>query len=138
DRQEGAARPVGGGESVTWQDPELRTDYAPAEAEHPGEYPFTRGVSPEPKVWIMGQYAGFGTAKESNERFRSLLDAGVTGFSVAMDLPSQMGKIGRASCRERDWTSVCARTGSEKCVNVSWRFMSNSQARKINVTLTVQ
>ncbi|USQ78962.1 methylmalonyl-CoA mutase family protein [Ornithinimicrobium faecis] len=76
---------------MMWQDPELRTDYAPAEAEHPGDYPFTRGVSAEPKVWIMGQYAGFGTAKESNERFRSLLDAGVTGFSVALDLPSQMG-----------------------------------------------
>lgn len=76
---------------MNWQDPELRTDYAPAEAEHPGEFPFTRGVSAEPKVWIMGQYAGFGTARESNERFRSLLDAGVTGFSVAMDLPSQMG-----------------------------------------------
>lgn len=76
---------------MSWPDPTLRTDYAPPEAEHPGDYPFTRGVSAEPKVWIMGQYAGFGTAKESNERFRSLLDAGVTGFSVAMDLPSQMG-----------------------------------------------
>jgi methylmalonyl-CoA mutase N-terminal domain/subunit len=69
----------------------LRTDYAPAEAEHPGEFPFTRGVSPEPKPWVMGQYAGFGTARESNQRFRKLLDAGVTGFSVAMDLPTQMG-----------------------------------------------
>ena len=76
---------------MSWEDPVLRTDYAPAEAEHPGQYPYTRGVSDEPKVWIMGQYAGFGTARESNERFRALLDAGVTGFSVAMDLPSQMG-----------------------------------------------
>lgn len=76
---------------MTWDDPTLRTDYAPADAEHPGDYPYTRGVSAEPAVWIMGQYAGFGTAKESNERFRSLLDAGVTGFSVALDLPSQMG-----------------------------------------------
>ncbi|MDO5740034.1 MAG: methylmalonyl-CoA mutase family protein [Ornithinimicrobium sp.] len=76
---------------MSWEDPQLRVDYAPEEAEHPGEYPYTRGVSAEPKVWIMGQYAGFGTAKESNARFRSLLDAGVTGFSVAMDLPSQMG-----------------------------------------------
>jgi methylmalonyl-CoA mutase N-terminal domain/subunit len=72
-------------------DPDLRTDYAPADAEHPGEYPYTRGVSPEPKPWIMGQYAGFGTPAESNERFRRLLDAGVTGFSVALDLPTQMG-----------------------------------------------
>lgn len=76
---------------MSWEDPTLRTDYAPAEAEHPGDYPYTRGVSAQPKVWIMGQYAGFGSAKESNARFRALLDAGVTGFSVAMDLPSQMG-----------------------------------------------
>jgi methylmalonyl-CoA mutase N-terminal domain/subunit len=69
----------------------LRSDYAPTGAEHPGEFPYTRGVSPEPKPWVMGQYAGFGTARESNQRFRSLLAAGVTGFSVAMDLPTQMG-----------------------------------------------
>ena len=73
------------------QPPRLRSDYAPEDAEHPGDYPFTRGVSPEPKPWIMGQYAGFGTPRESNERFRTLLSAGVTGFSVAMDLPTQMG-----------------------------------------------
>lgn len=72
-------------------DPGLRVDYAPDEAEHPGEYPYTRGISAEPKPWIMGQYAGFGTPRESNERFRRLLDAGVTGFSVALDLPTQMG-----------------------------------------------
>ena len=71
--------------------PCLRPDYAPASAEHPGDYPFTRGVSPEPKPWIMGQYAGFGTPRESNQRFHTLLEAGVTGFSVALDLPTQMG-----------------------------------------------
>ena len=71
--------------------PRLRPDYAPDGAEHPGRYPFTRGVSAEPKPWIMGQYAGFGTARESNQRFHRLLDAGVTGFSVALDLPTQMG-----------------------------------------------
>ncbi len=70
---------------------ELKPDYAPEGAEHPGEFPYTRGVSAEPKPWIMGQYSGFGTPKESNQRFRALLDAGVTGFSVAMDLPTQMG-----------------------------------------------
>lgn len=71
--------------------PELRPDYAPASADHPGEYPFTRGVSPLPQPWIMGQYAGYGTPAESNQRFRRLLDAGVTGFSVALDLPTQLG-----------------------------------------------
>jgi methylmalonyl-CoA mutase N-terminal domain/subunit len=76
---------------MTRQRPRLSVDYAPDSAEHPGEFPYTRGISAEPKPWIMGQYAGFGTARESNARFRSLLDAGVTGFSVAMDLPTQMG-----------------------------------------------
>ncbi|MGZ4474059.1 MAG: acyl-CoA mutase large subunit family protein [Nocardioidaceae bacterium] len=69
----------------------LRTDYAPDGAERPGEYPYTRGVSAEPRPWIMGQYAGFGTAADSNRRFKALLDAGVTGFSVALDLPTQLG-----------------------------------------------
>ncbi|MGS2618973.1 acyl-CoA mutase large subunit family protein [Micromonospora sp. LZ34] len=69
----------------------LKVDYAPAGAERPGEYPYTRGVSAEPKPWIMGQYAGFGTAADSNRRFKALLEAGVTGFSVALDLPTQMG-----------------------------------------------
>ncbi len=69
----------------------LLADYAPEGAERPGMYPFTRGVSAEPRPWIMGQYAGFGTAADSNRRFRALLDAGVTGFSVALDLPTQMG-----------------------------------------------
>ena len=69
----------------------LRPDYAPEGGEHPGEFPYTRGISAEPAPWIMGQYAGFGTAAETNGRFRALLDAGVTGFSVALDLPTQMG-----------------------------------------------
>jgi methylmalonyl-CoA mutase N-terminal domain/subunit len=69
----------------------LRADYAPDRAEHPGDFPYTRGISARPGPWIMGQYAGFGTAAETNRRFRALLDAGVTGFSVALDLPTQMG-----------------------------------------------
>ena len=59
--------------------------------EQPGQYPFTRGISADPGVWTMGQYAGFGTASETNARFRSLLAQGLTGFSVALDLPTQMG-----------------------------------------------
>lgn len=64
---------------------------APDGAERPGEFPYTRGISADPKPWIMGQYAGFGTPAQTNARFRALLDAGVTGFSVALDLPTQMG-----------------------------------------------
>ncbi len=60
----------------------------------PGHYPFTRGVQPtmyRGRFWTMRQYAGFGTAKESNERYKYLLSAGQTGLSVAFDLPTQMG-----------------------------------------------
>ncbi|MBI4925016.1 MAG: methylmalonyl-CoA mutase [Bdellovibrio sp.] len=59
-----------------------------------GEYPFTRGVKPDmyrSKLWTMRQYAGFGTAEESNQRYRYLLAHGTTGLSVAFDLPTQLG-----------------------------------------------
>ncbi len=60
----------------------------------PGEYPYTRGVYPtmyRGRLWTMRQYAGFGTAEETNSRFRYLLSQGQTGLSVAFDLPTQMG-----------------------------------------------
>ncbi len=60
----------------------------------PGEFPFTRGVYREmyrSRLWTMRQYAGFGTAEESNRRYRYLLSQGTTGLSVAFDLPTQMG-----------------------------------------------
>ncbi len=60
----------------------------------PGEYPFTRGVYPtmyRGRLWTMRQYAGFGSAEESNERYRYLLSQGITGLSVAFDLPTQIG-----------------------------------------------
>ena len=60
----------------------------------PGSYPFTRGVYPSMytgRPWTMRQYAGFGTAKESNQRYHQLVKAGTGGLSVAFDLPTQMG-----------------------------------------------
>ena len=66
----------------------------------PGAYPYTRGVYPTMytgRPWTMRQYAGFGTAAESNERYRQLLAAGTTGLSVAFDLPTQMGYDSSAS-----------------------------------------
>src|SRR5881392_2041187 len=62
--------------------------------ELPGEFPFTRGVQPDMyrgKLWTMRQYAGFSTAEESNKRYHYLLAHGVSGLSVAFDLPTQMG-----------------------------------------------
>jgi methylmalonyl-CoA mutase, N-terminal domain len=61
----------------------------------PGAYPFTRGVYPSMytgRPWTMRQYAGFGTAEETNRRYHYLLGQGTTGLSVAFDLPTQMGR----------------------------------------------
>ncbi|MGH7656657.1 MAG: methylmalonyl-CoA mutase family protein, partial [Gemmatimonadales bacterium] len=60
----------------------------------PGAFPFTRGIYPTmytSRPWTMRQYAGFGTAEETNLRFRRLLEAGQSGLSTAFDLPTQMG-----------------------------------------------
>jgi methylmalonyl-CoA mutase N-terminal domain/subunit len=75
----------------------LEPIYGPGEVslpEPPGTFPFTRGIHPtmyRGRLWTMRQYAGFGTAAETNKRFRELLAAGQTGLSVAFDLPTQMG-----------------------------------------------
>lgn len=60
----------------------------------PGEFPFTRGITSElyrEKIWVMGQYSGFASAEEANQRYRYLIEQGQTGFSIALDLPTQMG-----------------------------------------------
>jgi methylmalonyl-CoA mutase N-terminal domain/subunit len=91
---------------------------APANLGFPGEYPFTRGVQPtmyRGRFWTMRQYAGFGSAKDSNQRYHALLKSGQTGLSVAFDLPTQMGydadsprakgevgKVGVSICSVRD------------------------------------
>jgi methylmalonyl-CoA mutase, N-terminal domain len=69
-------------------------DSATSQIGLPGQYPFTRGVYPSMyrgRLWTMRQFAGFGTAEETNERFRYLLDHGQTGLSTAFDMPSLMG-----------------------------------------------
>ncbi|TMM11804.1 MAG: methylmalonyl-CoA mutase [Actinobacteria bacterium] len=61
----------------------------------PGEFPFTRGIHPDmyrSRLWTMRQYAGYATAKETNERFRYLIEHGSTGLSMAFDLPTQLGR----------------------------------------------
>jgi methylmalonyl-CoA mutase N-terminal domain/subunit len=84
---------------TTWGG-ERRRLYGPADVppgvadERPGEYPFTRGVHASmyrSRLWTMRQYAGFGSAAETNKRYRFLLEQGQTGLSVAFDLPTQMG-----------------------------------------------
>ena len=75
--------------------PESLRDFDPAtELAGPGEYPFTRGVYPgmyTRRPWTIRQYAGFSTAADSNRRYHQLIEAGTTGLSVAVDLPTQMG-----------------------------------------------
>ena len=88
---------------LTSSEIEVKPVYDPSDLTHfdlkndlgtPGDYPFTRGIYPtmyRGKLWTMRQYAGFGTAKESNTRYRFLLSQGQTGLSVAFDLPTQIG-----------------------------------------------
>jgi len=88
---------------VTVSDTEVNRLYTPEDMKDinfeesigfPGVYPYTRGVQPtmyRGRLWTMRQYAGFGNAKESNERYKFLLQKGQTGLSIAFDLPTQMG-----------------------------------------------
>jgi methylmalonyl-CoA mutase N-terminal domain/subunit len=74
--------------------PVYRAEDAGPPAPDPGRYPYTRGIYPEMyrrRLWTMRQYAGFATARETNQRFRYLLAQGQTGLSVAFDLPTQLG-----------------------------------------------
>jgi methylmalonyl-CoA mutase N-terminal domain/subunit len=86
-RHPSAASPVRTPGDLTGWDPETELGF-------PGEFPFTRGIQPtmyRGRLWTMRQYAGFGSAQESNARYRYLLANGVSGLSVAFDLPTQMG-----------------------------------------------
>jgi len=73
---------------------ELPASYAVPGGETPGTYPYTRGRTERgylDEFWVMGQYSGFATPRETNARFKQLLEAGQTGLSIALDLPTQMG-----------------------------------------------
>jgi methylmalonyl-CoA mutase N-terminal domain/subunit len=75
-------------------DPVYKPEDVAADPENPGEFPFTRGIRSDmyrSKLWTMRQYAGFSTAAESNKRYHYLLGQGVSGLSVAFDLPTQIG-----------------------------------------------
>ncbi len=80
---------------TTYSGIEVEPVYGPPEAERPGEYPFTRGPYADmyrSKLWTMRMFAGFGTAIDTNRRFRDLLAAGGDGLSTAFDLPTLMGR----------------------------------------------
>src|SRR4051794_11663948 len=81
--------------TIHYADPDSLSDWDPvSDLGFPGSFPYTRGIQPtmyRARLWTMRQYAGFGTAAESNRRYRYLLAHGVSGLSVAFDLPTQMG-----------------------------------------------
>ena len=100
----------------------------PEAISEPGHFPFTRGLHPSGyrgRLWTMRQYAGFGTAAESNRRYRYLLEHGTSGLSVAFDLPTQIGydsddpralgevgRVGVAIAASRTWSSCSTRSRS--------------------------
>ena len=116
-------RPVYGADDLVGFDPAKQLG-------EPGEHPFTRGVYPtmyRGRLWTMRQYAGIGTAEETNRRFRYLLDQGQTGLSVAFDLPTQMGstRIIRAR-RARSARRACRSTRSTTWSGCSRRSRSTA------------
>jgi len=105
--------------------------------EIPGEFPYTRGVYRDMyrgRLWTMRQYAGFGTAEESNKRYRYLLSQGITGLSVAFDLPTQMGmdsdhplaagEVGRVG------VAICALPDME-------RLFDGIELEKVSTSMTI-
>src|SRR5688572_3962495 len=88
-------------------DPDALSSWDPTkDLSFPAAFPFTRGIQPNMyrgRLWTMRQYAGFGTAAESNQRYRYLLSQGVSGLSVAFDLPTQMGTTPITSSRREKW-----------------------------------
>ena len=99
----GRKAPGSGALDRTISDHPLKTIYGPEDVAHldlardlayPGEYPYTRGIHPtmyRERLWTMRQFAGFGNAKQTNERYHFLLGSGQTGLSVAFDMPTLMG-----------------------------------------------
>ena len=84
----------------------------------PGAYPFTRGIQPtmyRGRLWTMRQYSGFATAEETNALYKYLLQAGQTGLSVAMDLPTKSAKSVSRSIRCRIWKIFLTVFRSIKC-----------------------
>lgn len=98
-------KPLAGADPTTMSGIPIQALYTPADAARggeaaerigpPGDYPYTRGIHSDmyrAKVWTMRQFAGFGTARQTNERFKYLLEHGQTGLSTAFDLPTLMGR----------------------------------------------
>jgi len=103
----------------------------------PGQFPFTRGIYPEmyiKRLWTMRQYAGFTTAEESNKRFQYLLDHGVTGLSVAFDLPTQIGYDSDNPMAEGEVGKVGVPVTSRREIGL---LFDNMPLDKVSVSMTI-
>ncbi|MCK4457800.1 MAG: methylmalonyl-CoA mutase, partial [Thermoplasmata archaeon] len=112
------------------------TDFA-RDIGFPGEFPFTRGVYPtmyRSRLWTMRQYAGFGTAKESNTRYKFLIGQGQTGLSVAFDLPTQMGYDSDHTMARGEVGKVGVATSSLKDMEV---LFSGISLDKVSTSMTI-
>ena len=109
----------------------------PMKKEDPGKYPFTRGLYSDmyrKKLWTMRQYAGFTTAEESNKRFQYLLDHGVTGLSVAFDLPTQIGYDSDNPMAEGEVGKVGVPVTSRREIGL---LFDNMPLNKVSVSMTI-
>ena len=109
----------------------------PMKKEDPGKYPFTRGLYSDmyrKKLWTMRQYAGFTTAEESNKRFQYLLDHGVTGLSVAFDLPTQIGYDSDNPMAEGEVGKVGVPVTSRREIGL---LFDNIPLDKVSVSMTI-
>ena len=109
----------------------------PMKKEDPGKYPFTRGLYSKmyrKKLWTMRQYSGFTTAEESNKRFQYLLDHGVTGLSVAFDLPTQIGYDSDNPMAEGEVGKVGVPVTSRREIGL---LFDNMPLDKVSVSMTI-
>ena len=103
----------------------------------PGQYPFTRGIYDEmyrDNLWIMGQYSGFSTPEEANKRYRYLIEQGQTGFSIALDLPTQMGYDSDSRMAEGEVGKVGVSINSLADIETLFEGIDLKKVRQIRTT----
>ncbi len=105
---------------------------AGADLGYPGQYPYTRGVHASmyrSRLWTMRQFAGFGTPRQTNERFKFLLEKGQTGLSTAFDLPTLMGLDGDDPRAGRGWPARRRRLDVRRHARIVRRHRSRQRLR---------
>jgi methylmalonyl-CoA mutase N-terminal domain/subunit len=103
----------------------------------PGSYPFTRGITKEmyrENFWVMGQYSGFASPEEANQRYRYLIEQGQTGFSIALDLPTQMGYDSDHPMAEGEVGKVGVAIDSLKDIEELFKGIPFEKVRQIRTT----